>query len=73
MREGSAVYAGFLDVSKALDLVSHKILFSRLLDRNFPVLAHPPSYIMVQEPAHVHQVGQFLCLQWCFLKGFEQA
>ena len=35
--EGSAVYACFLNASKAFDLVSHEILFSRFLDRNFPV------------------------------------
>jgi len=37
VHEGSAVYACFLDASKAFDLVRHEILFSRLLDRNFPV------------------------------------
>ena len=37
VHEGSAVCACFLDASKAFDLVSHEILFSRLLDRNFPV------------------------------------
>ena len=37
MHDGSAVYACYLDASKAFDLVSHEILFCRLLDKNFPV------------------------------------
>ena len=56
VHEAHVVYACFLDASKAFDPVSHEILFSRLLSKNFPV-----QLIMVQEPAHVRQVG------WLFL------
>ena len=36
MHENSAVYACFIDASKAFDLVNHKILFERLFDRKLP-------------------------------------
>ena len=36
MHGGSPVFACFLDASKAFDLVDHKILFQRLLDRDLP-------------------------------------
>ena len=36
LHENSAVFACFLDASKAFDLVNHKILFERLFDRKLP-------------------------------------
>ena len=36
MHENSAVYACFLDASKAFDLVNHKILFEKIIHRNLP-------------------------------------
>ena len=36
LHENSAVFACFLDASKAFDLVDHKILFERLFDRKLP-------------------------------------
>ena len=37
LQQGSSVYAGFLDISKAFDKVSHKLLLETLYERQFDI------------------------------------
>ena len=58
LHENSAVFACFLDASKAFDLVNHKILFERLFDRKLPAYLIRFFFIMVQGAAHVCKMGE---------------
>ena len=56
MCENFVVYACFLDASKALDLVNHKIVFERLFGRN------PPAYLIHFFLSWYKE--QWMCVRW---------